>query len=140
MQSLFQKEGEYHSDLDKDLAIYIQSGLQSLYEACELHQPQRLIGAAGAFETLADIQLAQGHLLHIEKANQLDLPAFYALMDQMALLTVSERQGIPGMKAFRASMLPYANHLIAQVLGKTSIKELWMSMYSLKEGYWYSIQ
>lgn len=140
LQSLFQKESEYHVDLDKELEAYIQSGLQSLYEACERHQPQRLVGAAGAFETLADIQLAQGHLMHIEKANQLDLPAFYALMDQIAKLTVAERQSIPGMKAFRASMLPYANHLIAQVMAKTSIKELWMSMFSLKEGYWYNTQ
>jgi exopolyphosphatase/pppGpp-phosphohydrolase len=99
-----------------------------------------LIGAAGAFETLADIQIAQGHLTQMDKANPLDLPAFYDLMDQMATMSITERQSIPGMKAFRASMLPYANHLIKQVLVQTSIKDLWMSMNSLKEGYWYSAQ
>lgn len=140
LQSLFNHEGEYHASISKDLDAYIQAGLITLYEACEEHCPVHLIGAAGAFETLADIQLAQGHLTQLEKANPLNLAAFFDLMDQMAQLTMTERQAIPGMKAFRASMLPYANHLIAQVLGKTSIKELWMSMYSLKEGFWYKGQ
>lgn len=140
LQSLFNQEGEYHASIADELDAYIQSGLTSLYAACEEHHPVCLIGAAGAFETLADIQLAQGHLTHMDKANPLDLPAFFDLMDQMATLSIAERQSIPGMKAFRASMLPYANHLIKQVLVKTSIKDLWMSMNSLKEGYWYSTQ
>ncbi|MEN9958952.1 MAG: hypothetical protein RLZZ474_1196 [Bacteroidota bacterium] len=140
LQSLFNLDGEYHKAIAKELDAYIQSGLTTLYAACEEHRPVHLIGAAGAFETLADIQLAQGHLTQMDKANPLDLVAFFDLMDQMANLTITERQLIPGMKAFRASMLPYANHLIAQVLGKTSINDLWMSMNSLKEGYWYSIQ
>ncbi|MEY4987782.1 MAG: hypothetical protein RL567_1561 [Bacteroidota bacterium] len=140
LQSLFNLEGEYHACVSKNLDAYIQAGLTTLYAACEEHRPVYLIGAAGAFETLADIQLAQGYLTQMDKANPLNLAAFFDLMDQMAQLTLTERQAIPGMKAFRASMLPYANHLIAQVLGKTSIKELWMSMYSLKEGFWYKSQ
>ncbi|MHA8092814.1 Ppx/GppA phosphatase family protein [Aquirufa regiilacus] len=140
LQSLFNLEGEYHASIADALDAYIQSGLSSLYAACKEHHPVYLIGAAGAFETLADIQLAQGHLTQMDKANPLDLPAFYNLMDQMATMSITERQSIPGMKAFRASMLPYANHLIKQVFVQTSIKDLWMSMNSLKEGYWYSSQ
>jgi exopolyphosphatase/guanosine-5'-triphosphate,3'-diphosphate pyrophosphatase len=140
LQSLFNQEGEYHASIADELDAYIHSGLTSLYAACEEHHPVYLIGAAGAFETLADIQIAQGHLTQMDKANPLDLPAFYDLMDQMATMSITERQSIPGMKAFRASMLPYANHLIKLVLVQTSIKDLWMSMNSLKEGYWYSVQ
>lgn len=140
LQSLFQQDGEYHAMLAPSLDAYIQSGLKPLIEACAKYQPSRLIGAAGAFETLAEIQVAQGYLKTMQIANQLDLPAFYMLKDRIASLTLEERQEIPGMKAYRASILPYANHLIAQLMENTEINELWMSLYSLKEGYWYSIQ
>jgi exopolyphosphatase/pppGpp-phosphohydrolase len=58
----------------------------------------------------------------------------------MAGMSLAERQEIPGMKAFRASMIPYANSLIAHVLDQGIIESFWMSMYSLKEGYWFSSQ
>ena len=47
------------------------------------------------------------------------------------------RQNIKGMKAFRAGILPYANVLIATVLKELAIKNMWVSSYSLKEGYWF---
>jgi len=58
----------------------------------------------------------------------------------MASMSLAERQELPGMKAFRASMIPYANALISHLLDQGIIESLWMSMYSLKEGYWYSSQ
>jgi len=37
-------------------------------------------------------------------------------------------------------MIPYANSLVASILEQGIIESLWMSMYSLKEGYWHSSQ
>ncbi len=67
-----------------------------------------------------------------------------AVMTREQLLTDPEqaadfvgRQNIKGMKAFRAGILPYANVLIATVLEELTIKNMWVSSYSLKEGYWF---
>ena len=140
LQSLFQIDGEFNLQIEKDIVQYLQNELMEVFDALRLFRPKYLIGAAGAFETLAEIQMAHGYLNQIDKANELDVQGFYLLKEKMARMNLDDRQMIPGMKAFRASMIPYANCLIDQVLNKEIIESLWMSMYSLKEGYWYSTQ
>ena len=140
LQSMFQVEGEYGLPIEEALKQYLFSELSDVQDAVALFRPKYLIGAAGAFETLADIQLAHGYLNQIEKTNELNLSGFYLLKEKMAGMSLAERQEIPGMKAFRASMIPYANSLIAHILDQGIIESLWMSMYSLKEGYWFSSQ
>lgn len=138
LQSLFNVDGEYDSAIENALYEHIYHGLIDVLDAVALYRPSYLIGAAGAFETLADLQLTHGYLRTLERINALDLAGFYLLKDKMANMHLIERQAIPGMKAFRASMIPYANSLIAPILDQGIIDSLWMSMYSLKEGYWYS--
>ena len=140
LQSLYHVDGEFDLQIEDELDSHIYNELIDVFDAIAFYRPSSLIGAAGAFETLADIQLEHGYLEKIQKVNALDLAGFYLLKDKMAKMSLSERQGIPGMKAFRASMIPYANNLIDQVLHQGIIESFWMSMYSLKEGYWYSRQ
>lgn len=140
LQSLFHKDGEFALQIENELSRYIHQGLIDVFDAIAMFRPVYLIGAAGAFETLAEIQLANGYLKQMEKANVLDLEGFHVLKDKMAHMSLLERQEIPGMKAFRASMIPYANSLIASIFDQGIIESFWMSMYSLKEGYWYSTQ
>ena len=140
LQSLFHVDGEFSLQIEEDLDLHIYQGLIDVMDAVALFRPIHLIGAAGAFETLAEIQLAHGYLKKMEKVNLLDLDGFYLLKDKMANMRLDERQEIPGMKAFRASMIPYANSLVASILEQGIIESLWMSMYSLKEGYWHSSQ
>ena len=140
LQSLFQVDGEYSVQIEKELEEHLFAELIDVQDAVALYRPTYLIGAAGAFETLADIQLAHDYLNQIDKANVLDINGFYELKEKMAHMSLEERQLIPGMKAFRASMIPYSNSLIAHVLDQGIIESFWMSMYSLKEGYWYSSQ
>ncbi len=138
LQSMFQVDGEYSLQIENELGEHLFAELIDVQDAVALFRPRYLIGAAGAFETLADIQLAHGYLNQIEKTNELNLSGFYLLKEKMAGLSLAERQEIPGMKAFRASMIPYANSLIAHILDQGIIESFWMSMYSLKEGYWFS--
>lgn len=140
LQSLYHVDGEYNAQIEHELDHHLIHGLIDVADAVALFRPWNLIGAAGAFETLAEIQLAHGYLEKIEKVNVLNLDGFYLLKEKMSNMTLQERQSIPGMKAFRASMIPYANSLIESVLQQGIIESLWMSMYSLKEGYWYSAQ
>ncbi len=138
LQSLYHVDGEYNAQIEHELDHHLIHGLIDVADAVALFRPWNLIGAAGAFETLAEIQLAHGYLEKIEKVNVLNLDGFYLLKEKMSNMTLQERQSIPGMKAFRASMIPYANSLIESVLQQGIIESLWMSMNSLKEGYWYS--
>jgi exopolyphosphatase/pppGpp-phosphohydrolase len=52
-------------------------------------------------------------------------------------LPYEERKAYPGMRAFRASIFPYATFLIEKVLRELEVNELWFSSYSLKEGFWF---
>ncbi len=140
LQSLFHVDGEFNAQIEHELDRHLIHGLIDVTDAVALYRPWNLIGAAGAFETLAEIQLAHGYLEKIEKVNFLNLDGFYLLKEKMANMNLTERQSIPGMKAFRASMIPYANCLIESVLQQGIIESLCMSMYSLKEGYWYTNQ
>jgi len=140
LQSLFQVDGEYSPEIEEPLDLHLFSELIEVQDAVALYRPTYLIGAAGAFETLAEIQLAHGYLDKLEKANELDIEGFYLLKEKMSNMNLEARQVLPGMKAFRASMIPYANSLIAHILDQGIIESLLMSMYSLKEGYWFSVQ
>jgi exopolyphosphatase/pppGpp-phosphohydrolase len=53
-------------------------------------------------------------------------------------LPYQDRIAYPGMKAFRASIFPYATFLVEKVLRELRINELWFSSYSLKEGFWFT--
>jgi len=77
LQSLFQVDGEYSMQIEEALDKHLFAELIDVRNAMERFQPKYLIGAAGAFETLADIQLAHGYLNQIEKTNELNLSGFY---------------------------------------------------------------
>lgn len=142
LQSLFHVAGEYDQSLKGSLVAYIQQALAPLDKLCQLEKPEVLIGAAGAFETLWDLEMASNR--NEKKSNlsahSLSIPQFYQNMSAIESLTYAERVNLPGMKMFRASILPYANALIFQVLQRYHIPEMWVSAFSLKEGYWFFMQ
>lgn len=139
LQSLFHVNGEFDQQLEASLVNFIHQALKPLDHFCQIHKPQVLIGAAGAFETLLDLEMAQMGKVQTLKsgAYPLSIDLFKRnkiLIDQ---IPYEERVKIPGMKQFRASILPYANALIFQVLRRYHIPEMWISTFSLKEGYWF---
>ena len=100
-------------------------------------RPQVLVGAAGAFETMWDIEQVLLGGSPIGSAHMLDLPCFYRVKEEIEGLQADERTSYPGMRAFRAGIFPYANLLVDSVLSHFGIEEMWMSGSSLKEGYWF---
>lgn len=139
LQSLFHVNSEYDPQIDQELTTYIQDALKPLDQLCQKYKPQVLVGAAGAFETLWDLENASIPLEErvIKSAYPLSMEYFLkhkVLVDQ---LPYAERVNLPGMKMFRASILPYASALIFQVLRRYDIPEMWVSSFSLKEGYWF---
>ena len=135
--SLFQKDAYFHSSQLAELQTYVLDQMEPLFTECATRKPSVLIGAAGAFETIWD--LANAHIPGsvIPPASELVITQFYQQKKLVQETDFVGRQNIKGMKAFRAGILPYANVLIATVLEKLTIGNMWVSSYSLKEGYWF---
>ena len=135
LKSLFSVENEFNLSVVPDLDAYVSKEMKSLLEVCNEAKPIVLIGAAGAFETILDIENRPGDT---PASCELDVPAFLQHKTNLDALRYEDRVGYPGMKAFRASIFPYATFLVEKVLRELEIKELWFSSYSLKEGFWFT--
>lgn len=135
--SLFQQDGQFHLSKLGEMQAYILAHMKPLFMACEEHKPSVLIGAAGAFETIWDLANADMPTRVIPPASKLVVTQFYQQKKAVEETDFVGRQTIKGMKAFRAGILPYANVLIATVLKELAIENMWVSSYSLKEGYWF---
>lgn len=135
LKSLFSVENEFNLSVVPDLDAYVSKEMKSLLEVCNEAKPTVLIGAAGAFETILDIENRPGDT---PASCELDVPAFLQHKTNLDALRYEERVGYPGMKAFRASIFPYATFLVEKVLRELALNELWFSSYSLKEGFWFT--
>jgi exopolyphosphatase/guanosine-5'-triphosphate,3'-diphosphate pyrophosphatase len=135
--SLFQQDGHFHSSKLAELQSYVLGQMKSLFTACAEHKPTVLIGAAGAFETIWDLANADNPGIVIPSASELVVTQFYQQKKLVQETDFVDLPYIKGMKAFRAGILPYANVLIAIVLEELTIENMWVSSYSLKEGYWF---
>lgn len=138
LRSLFNAEDYFDLSIRDACATYIDEHLQPLFAACAVRVPQVLVGAAGAFETMWDIEYAlKGGVAH-KQARALDIPCFYEVKQEIECLVPDERVRYPGMREFRAGIFPYANLLVDRVLCHFGMEEMWMSTNSLKEGFWFS--
>jgi len=135
--SLFQQDGQFHLAQLGEMQTYILDQMKPLFAACAEFKPTVLVGAAGAFETIWDLANADGPARVIHPASSLNITQFYEQKKIVEDTDFAGRQQIRGMKAFRAGILPFANVLIATVLQELAIKHMWVSSYSLKEGYWF---
>lgn len=142
LQSLFHVHGEYHQQIEETLESFIQQALEPLDQLCLHEKPEVLIGAAGAFETLWDLEMASSLTENNSagSSHPLSISQFQINKALIESIPYSERVNLPGMKKFRASILPYANALISQVLQRYHIPKMWISTFSLKEGYWFYLQ
>jgi|688.fasta_scaffold140499_2 exopolyphosphatase/guanosine-5'-triphosphate,3'-diphosphate pyrophosphatase len=138
LRSLFNHTDFFDLRIKEDCIAYIDRNLQPLFEACG-HIPNVLIGAAGAFETMWDIEQALNGGGTVKKqAYELDIPCFYQVKGAIERMEPGERTHFPGMREFRAGIFPYANLLVDRILTQFDIQDMWMSTNSLKEGFWYS--
>jgi len=135
LRSMFHVQDVFDLSVKSACLTYISEHLKPLYDACGM-RPQVLVGAAGAFETMLDIEQALLGGSTNGSAQVLNLPCFYRVKEEIEGLQADERSSYPGMRAFRAGIFPYANLLVDSVLSHFGIQEMWMSASSLKEGYW----
>ncbi len=138
LRSLFNQEDYFDLSIREACIAYIDEHLNPLFAACAVQVPQVLVGAAGAFETMWDIEYALKGGAAQKQARALDIPCFYEVKREIECLVPDERVRYPGMREFRAGIFPYANLLVDRVLTHFGMEEMWMSTNSLKEGFWFS--
>ena len=135
--SMFGGDGDFDFSQNSALESYILAELKPLLDVCAQNPPSVLIGAAGAFETIWDLENADLDGGSYTSSAPLNFSFFYEQKKLVETLSAEQRINMKGMRAFRAGILPFANSLIAMVLSELAIQNLWFSRYSLKEGYWF---
>jgi exopolyphosphatase/guanosine-5'-triphosphate,3'-diphosphate pyrophosphatase len=140
LQSLFHVNNEFHSSNIEKMSYFVKENLQELFKQVKIHPPTVLIGAAGAFETIWDLEKAEKGIIDssLNSFQLLDIEIFQRNKRLIEELDFEDRLQLPGMRKFRASIFPYANLLIDLVLKEARISHLYMSNYSLKEGFVFS--
>jgi exopolyphosphatase/guanosine-5'-triphosphate,3'-diphosphate pyrophosphatase len=120
---------------------YLAQTLTPLFDAVKLHQPQLLIGSAGAFETLVDVVIndlaviPNSLSLHAFEIRKHDFEVFVEIMKTS---TTEQRARLRGMIPFRIEMITVASLLMDYVVSHTSVNRIIASNYALKEGVLFS--
>jgi exopolyphosphatase/guanosine-5'-triphosphate,3'-diphosphate pyrophosphatase len=126
----------------KKLYNYMDEALIPLANAVHQYAPTKLIGAAGAFETLVDMEsFFEGKGWSPKDAIDfsVSIQSFYRMYAQILTGSREDRMAIPGMIPLRVDMIVVAICLIEYVLKNHHIKEMQVSKYALKEGALFSI-
>lgn len=126
------------SDNDKNAILYhIQNQLEELFEICEQHQPQTLIGSAGAFETFAELVIRKNKLdksIDTLKTYDFNYDDYISTTLEIINSTHQQRAEMEGIIPLRVDMIVIAALITNYVMGRLKINELKLSTYDLKMG------
>ncbi|SER27776.1 Ppx/GppA phosphatase family protein [Pedobacter rhizosphaerae] len=126
------------SDEDKGgIVHHIQNQLTDLFEICEIHQPQVLIGSAGAFETFAElITQKKNQTTDIKnvKTFNFEFDDYIATAIELINATHDQRAAMKGMIPLRVDMIVIAALITNYVMGRIQLNKLVLSTYDLKMG------
>lgn len=116
---------------------FIDDQLPSLKAALVAHQPSRLLGSSGTFDSLVDLLDVKfpGCYPHpLPRANEIDLQDYHALSEALKASTLRERLAMEGLLPMRADMIVLSVLLIDTVLNLHPFASVSQVAYSLKEG------
>lgn len=136
MLDLFHYHDPILPEETQNLFGYLDTNLEELITAIQVHQPTRFVGASGTFDTLSDIYYASlfKHKTREERVFLLPKTAFEQISEKLHTLPKAERLNIPGMIPMRVDMIVVASCLIEFILGYLSVETLVCSNFALKEG------
>jgi len=116
---------------------HIQTQLAALFDICEIHQPQVLIGSAGAFETFAELIIQKKNQttdIKNVKTFDFEFDDYIAIAIQLINATHNERAAMKGMIPLRVDMIVVAALITNYVMGRLKLNRLVLSTYDLKMG------
>jgi len=137
----FHKSDPITSEEINTLYHYFDESLTPLLRACELHQPQTLIGCSGTFDTLSEIYFEELGKKIDPEATEYPLPLdkFHEIFQELLRKTRAERLQIPGMIEMRVDMIVVACILIDYIIKKLQLSHIRVSAYALKEGILFNV-
>lgn len=136
------------SPADKTAIIsHLDATLPDLLEICREHQPETLIGSAGAFESFSGmLQIQEDPTLGLEDSTVLsvtsgsiDIAGYRILAERLVHSTHQERTDMPGLIPLRVDMIVIAALLVNYVLEHTSVMHISLSTNDLKMGVLYNL-
>lgn len=114
-----------------ELRTFLSGPLTEIKAQLEQHPINRLIGAAGTFDVIADMLGRDRPTAHCTRVHLSRLGAFN---ERIIGATKEERHAMPEIPSDRADMIVVALILVEEVLALLEEPELLVSDYSLKEG------
>lgn len=137
----FHQHEPISEDEVRQIEAYLAEVLYPVIQQANRYQPEMLIGAAGAFETMSDVlhkdldylSEALGPFACMFKPE--DFTAFHRLMLHA---DTGQRKALKGMLDFRVDMIVVSSMLINHMLSRIPFKQLVVSAFSLKEGILYA--
>jgi exopolyphosphatase/guanosine-5'-triphosphate,3'-diphosphate pyrophosphatase len=120
---------------EEEIFHHLVHTLPELLEQCSRHKPTTLIGSAGAFESFANMLMAQksGEQQQIS-SSPIDPVAYRELAERLIRSSHEERSNMNGLIPLRVDMIVIASLLVNFVLDHTGISKLSLSTNDLKFG------
>lgn len=113
---------------------WFEDELAMLWQACENHRPDILVGCSGAFDTFTDLYEEVEPDSNYRTASLLPVGAFQRIHEALKGSTLGERQKMRGMDPMRVEMIVVASVFVNFVLRKLDISRMYQSHFALKEG------
>lgn len=121
----------------ESLNRYLDSKLAELHKAMQQFKVSKLVGSAGSFDSICELvnEFYHRNLLgNGEKWCEVPINEYKTIHQALLLSTLEERKSMRGLVDYRVEMMVVASCLVAYVIRKYSLSQLFCSVYSLKEG------
>jgi len=116
---------------------YLDEKLDGLHKAMQQFRVSKLVGSAGSFDSICELVNEFYHrnlLADGEKWCEISMSEYKTIHQALLQSTLEERKMMRGLVDYRVEMMVVASCLIAFVIRKYSLSQLFCSVYSLKEG------
>ena len=131
--SMFKPENPISEKTKQEIISYLKKELQPLVTEIKKHPVNTLIGSSGAFESVLNM-IGKEHITENKTCYDISLDDYYQISKKTIHSTAEERLVMPGLIAMRRDMIVLSFILIDFILDNTSVKNINLSTYSLKEG------
>ncbi|MEM9920536.1 MAG: phosphatase [Bacteroidota bacterium] len=131
LYNVFHKSDPISEDETEKLRQFLRQTLQPLILALKAHRIERLIGASGTFDVIAD------QLSDFRKGDlcaQVSSDNFYPFYHRLHRSSLQERLDAPDIPNKRADMIVVAVVLIDFILQLSQASQIVVSAYAMKEG------
>jgi len=120
-----------------EIQAYLANHLTGLAAAMAEHQPVRLLGSSGTFDTLVDMLSLRNpgrYTSPLNFTNPIPVDDVRTISKEITAMTHAERLQVPGLLPMRADMMVMSFALIDALLTLYPFTEIHQVSYALKEG------